>query len=164
MVVAGRGWLRTGGIAWETWRQWQNCAWQCLAGRPAGWLAGWLAGWPVPPLAPPLTRTCPLTLPTRPTPPSFRPCSTNTIGAVARIRNALAYATHRFFQERGFLYVHTPIVTASDCEGAGEMFQVGGRGEWRGWASGWDFLWAAWQMHGCCWQQLRWLPSPLSPP
>ncbi|KAL4441815.1 hypothetical protein ABPG77_003731 [Micractinium sp. CCAP 211/92] len=49
---------------------------------------------------------------------------TNTIGAVARIRNALAYATHRFFQERGFLYVHTPIVTASDCEGAGEMFQV----------------------------------------
>ncbi|PSC73030.1 asparagine-tRNA cytoplasmic 1-like [Micractinium conductrix] len=49
---------------------------------------------------------------------------TNTIGAVARIRNALAYATHRFFQEQGFLYVHTPIVTASDCEGAGEMFQV----------------------------------------
>ena len=44
---------------------------------------------------------------------------------MARIRNALAYATHRFFQERGFLYVHTPIVTASDCEGAGEMFQVG---------------------------------------
>lgn len=49
---------------------------------------------------------------------------TNTIGAVARIRNALAYATHRFFQERNFLYVHTPIITASDCEGAGEMFQV----------------------------------------
>lgn len=49
---------------------------------------------------------------------------TNTIGAVARIRNALAYATHKFFQERGFLYVHTPIITASDCEGAGEMFQV----------------------------------------
>lgn len=49
---------------------------------------------------------------------------TNTIGAVARIRNALAYATHKFFQEQGFLYVHTPIVTASDCEGAGEMFQV----------------------------------------
>jgi len=49
---------------------------------------------------------------------------TNTIGAVARIRNALAYATHRFFQENGFLYVHTPIITASDCEGAGEMFQV----------------------------------------
>jgi len=49
---------------------------------------------------------------------------TNTIGAVARIRNALAFATHKFFQEKGFLYVHTPIVTASDCEGAGEMFQV----------------------------------------
>ena len=49
---------------------------------------------------------------------------TNTIGAVARIRNALAYATHKFFQENGFLYVHTPIITASDCEGAGEMFQV----------------------------------------
>jgi asparaginyl-tRNA synthetase len=49
---------------------------------------------------------------------------TNTIGAVARIRSHLAYATHSFFQERGFLYVHTPIVTAADCEGAGEMFQV----------------------------------------
>ena len=84
---------------------------------------------------------------------------TNTISAVARIRNALAFATHRFFQvsgvgpcgsprtpqcphlgvtqccfffqENGFLYVHTPIITASDCEGAGEMFQVraGARGE-----------------------------------
>ncbi len=53
----------------------------------------------------------------------LRPRS-NTIAAVARIRNALAYATHRFFQENGFLYVHTPIITASDCEGAGEMFQV----------------------------------------
>ena len=50
---------------------------------------------------------------------------TNTIGAVARIRNALATATHNFFQQSGFLYVHTPIITASDCEGAGEMFQVG---------------------------------------
>ncbi|GLT98636.1 hypothetical protein SLE2022_161330 [Rubroshorea leprosula] len=49
---------------------------------------------------------------------------TNTISAVARIRNALAFATHSFFQENGFLYVHTPIVTTSDCEGAGEMFQV----------------------------------------
>ncbi len=49
---------------------------------------------------------------------------TNTIGAVTRVRNALAYATHLFFQERGFLYVHTPVITASDCEGAGEMFQV----------------------------------------
>ncbi|KAG8468124.1 hypothetical protein KFE25_007176 [Diacronema lutheri] len=49
---------------------------------------------------------------------------TNTLGAVMRVRNALAYATHAFFQQAGFLYVHTPIVTASDCEGAGEMFQV----------------------------------------
>jgi len=49
---------------------------------------------------------------------------TNTFGAVVRLRNALAFATHRFFQERDFLYVHTPIITASDCEGAGEMFQV----------------------------------------
>ncbi|KAG7673083.1 hypothetical protein KSW81_006298 [Nannochloris sp. 'desiccata'] len=49
---------------------------------------------------------------------------TNTIGAIARIRNALAFATHRFFQEKNFLYVHTPIITAADCEGAGEMFQV----------------------------------------
>ncbi len=49
---------------------------------------------------------------------------TNTLGAVTRVRNALAYATHRYFQERGFLYVHTPIITASDCEGAGKMFQV----------------------------------------
>lgn len=49
---------------------------------------------------------------------------TNTIGAVTRLRNALAYATHKFFQEKGFLYVHTPIITASDCEGAGKMFQV----------------------------------------
>ncbi|XP_062090966.1 asparagine--tRNA ligase, cytoplasmic 1 [Humulus lupulus] len=49
---------------------------------------------------------------------------TNTISAVARIRNALAYATHTFFQKHSFLYVHTPIITTSDCEGAGEMFQV----------------------------------------
>lgn len=49
---------------------------------------------------------------------------TNAISAVARIRNALAYATHTFFQKHGFLYVHTPIITTSDCEGAGEMFQV----------------------------------------
>lgn len=49
---------------------------------------------------------------------------TNTIGAVTRIRNALAFATHKFFQERGFLYIHTPIITASDCEGAGQMFRV----------------------------------------
>lgn len=49
---------------------------------------------------------------------------TNTIGAVTRVRNALAYATHRFFQDRGFLYIHTPIITGSDCEGAGKMFQT----------------------------------------
>lgn len=49
---------------------------------------------------------------------------TNTIGAVTRVRNELAWATHRFFQERGFIYLHTPIITASDCEGAGEMFRV----------------------------------------
>eukprot|EP00271_Cylindrocystis_brebissonii_P006028 TRINITY_DN18561_c0_g2_i3.p1 TRINITY_DN18561_c0_g2~~TRINITY_DN18561_c0_g2_i3.p1 ORF type:complete len:618 (+),score=111.97 TRINITY_DN18561_c0_g2_i3:170-2023(+) len=49
---------------------------------------------------------------------------TNTISAIARIRNALAFATHTFFQQNGFLYIHTPIVTTSDCEGAGEMFQV----------------------------------------
>ncbi|KQK07517.1 asparagine--tRNA ligase, cytoplasmic 1 [Brachypodium distachyon] len=49
---------------------------------------------------------------------------TNTIGAVARIRHQLAFATHSFFDENGFLYIHTPIITTSDCEGAGEMFQV----------------------------------------
>ena len=49
---------------------------------------------------------------------------TNAFGAVARVRNALAMATHHFFQSNEFLYLHTPIVTASDCEGAGEMFQV----------------------------------------
>ncbi|ERM94070.1 asparagine--tRNA ligase, cytoplasmic 1 [Amborella trichopoda] len=49
---------------------------------------------------------------------------TNTISAIARIRNALAFATHTFFQKHGFLYVQTPIITTSDCEGAGEMFQV----------------------------------------
>ena len=49
---------------------------------------------------------------------------TNLIGCIARVRNALAFATHQFFNSRGFLYIHTPIVTASDCEGAGEMFQV----------------------------------------
>ncbi len=49
---------------------------------------------------------------------------TNTISAVTRIRNSLAYATHQFFQQKGFLYIHTPIITSSDCEGAGQMFQV----------------------------------------
>lgn len=52
---------------------------------------------------------------------------TNTFGSVFRVRNACAYAIHRFFQERGFLWVHTPIITASDCEGAGEMFAVTGQ-------------------------------------
>ena len=51
---------------------------------------------------------------------------TNTIGAVFRVRNAAATAIHQFFQERGFLWVHTPIISASDCEGAGEMFTVTG--------------------------------------
>ncbi|XP_025701813.1 asparagine--tRNA ligase, chloroplastic/mitochondrial isoform X2 [Arachis hypogaea] len=49
---------------------------------------------------------------------------TNTFGAVARVRNALAYATHKFFQENGFIWVASPIITASDCEGAGEQFCV----------------------------------------
>ena len=49
---------------------------------------------------------------------------TNTFQAVFRIRSLAAYAIHSFFQERGFVYVHTPIITGSDCEGAGEMFQV----------------------------------------
>lgn len=49
---------------------------------------------------------------------------TNTFSAVFRIRSMVAYALHQFFQERGFVYVHTPIITGSDCEGAGEMFQV----------------------------------------
>ncbi|KAI4315257.1 hypothetical protein L6164_028087 [Bauhinia variegata] len=49
---------------------------------------------------------------------------TNTFGAVARVRNALAYATHKFFQENGFIWVSSPIITASDCEGAGEQFCV----------------------------------------
>jgi len=49
---------------------------------------------------------------------------TNTFGAVARVRNCVCNSIHQFFQEDGFLYVHTPVITASDCEGAGEMFQV----------------------------------------
>ncbi|KAK3127040.1 hypothetical protein QOZ80_7AG0567370 [Eleusine coracana subsp. coracana] len=49
---------------------------------------------------------------------------TNTFGAVARVRNALAYATHKFFQDNGFVWVSSPIITASDCEGAGEQFYV----------------------------------------
>ena len=49
---------------------------------------------------------------------------TNTFQAVFRVRSLIAYAIHQFFQERGFVYVHTPLITGSDCEGAGEMFQV----------------------------------------
>lgn len=49
---------------------------------------------------------------------------TNTFGAVFRVRHALAYAVHKFFNDKGFYYVHTPIITASDAEGAGEMFRV----------------------------------------
>lgn len=53
----------------------------------------------------------------------LRPRS-NTFSAVFRVRSIAAYAIHKFFQERGFVYVHTPIITGSDCEGAGEMFRV----------------------------------------
>ncbi len=53
----------------------------------------------------------------------LRPRS-NTIGAVARVRNQVSRSIHEFFQEQGFLYVHTPIITSSDCEGAGQMFRV----------------------------------------
>jgi len=49
---------------------------------------------------------------------------TNTFGAVMRVRNRLSYSIHKFFQDRGFVYLHTPIITTNDCEGAGEMFQV----------------------------------------
>ena len=49
---------------------------------------------------------------------------TNTFNAVFRVRSVLSFAIHKFFQERGFVYVHTPIITGSDCEGAGEMFRV----------------------------------------
>jgi asparaginyl-tRNA synthetase len=49
---------------------------------------------------------------------------TNTFGAVFRVRHALAYAIHKFFNDKGFVYLHTPIITASDAEGAGEMFRV----------------------------------------
>ncbi|MBR6452568.1 MAG: asparagine--tRNA ligase [Lachnospiraceae bacterium] len=49
---------------------------------------------------------------------------TNTFQAVFRVRSLIAYAIHRFFQEQGFVYVHTPLITGSDCEGAGEMFRV----------------------------------------
>jgi len=49
---------------------------------------------------------------------------TNTFGAVFRIRHAMAFAIHKYFNDKGFVYLHTPIITGSDAEGAGEMFQV----------------------------------------
>ena len=49
---------------------------------------------------------------------------TNSFGAIARVRNRVSYSIHQFFQDRGFIYLHTPIITASDCEGAGAMFKV----------------------------------------
>ena len=49
---------------------------------------------------------------------------TNTFGAVFRLRHSIAFAIHQFFNDRGFVYLHTPIITGSDAEGAGEMFQV----------------------------------------
>ena len=55
---------------------------------------------------------------------SHLPPRTNTFQAVFRVRSLIAYAIHKFFQERDFVYVHTPLITGSDCEGAGEMFQV----------------------------------------
>ena len=55
--------------------------------------------------------------------PHLRP-RTNTFAAAFRVRSAAAYAIHKFFQEQGFVYVHTPLITGSDCEGAGEMFRV----------------------------------------
>lgn len=55
--------------------------------------------------------------------PHLRP-RTNTFMATFRVRSVLAFAIHKFYQEKGFVYVHTPLITASDCEGAGEMFQV----------------------------------------
>ncbi|MBU1137367.1 MAG: asparagine--tRNA ligase, partial [Proteobacteria bacterium] len=54
---------------------------------------------------------------------------TNALGAVTRVRSHLSFSVHRFFQERGFVQVHTPVITTSDCEGAGEMFQVSVAGE-----------------------------------
>lgn len=61
---------------------------------------------------------------------------TNTFGAMARLRSKLAWEIHRFFQERGFFYVNTPIITPNDCEGAGELFKVSRGGD----ASGGEFF------------------------
>ena len=60
--------------------------------------------------------------------PHLRP-RTNTFGAIARVRNGIAAALHAYFQSRGFVWVNTPIITASDCEGAGELFRVRGPAE-----------------------------------
>jgi asparaginyl-tRNA synthetase len=54
---------------------------------------------------------------------------TNALGAVSRVRSRLSYGVHQFFQEKGFFQVHTPIITTSDCEGAGEMFEVTTQGQ-----------------------------------
>jgi asparaginyl-tRNA synthetase len=69
----------------------------------------------------------------------LRPRS-NLFGAIFRTRSRLAYAIHKFFQERDFVYVHTPIITASDCEGAGEMFRVSTLKEGSAPAPGGDFF------------------------
>jgi asparaginyl-tRNA synthetase len=63
---------------------------------------------------------------------------TNTFGAVTRVRNSLSFAVHRFFQERGFLYVHTPVITTNDAEGAGSLFRV--TGELEGEEAGREFF------------------------
>ncbi|MEN0061926.1 MAG: asparagine--tRNA ligase [Myxococcota bacterium] len=63
--------------------------------------------------------------------PHLRP-RTNTLQSVFRVRNALAWHIHRFFQERGFLWIHTPIITRADAEGAGEVFPIGNAGEFFG--------------------------------
>ncbi len=57
---------------------------------------------------------------------------TNALGAVARVRSRMSYAVHTYFQERGFAQIHTPVITTSDCEGAGEMFQVTTMGDPKG--------------------------------
>ena len=65
---------------------------------------------------------------------------TNALGAVARVRSRMSYAVHTFFQERGFSQVHTPVITTSDCEGAGEMFQVTAMEAGSGDSSGQEFF------------------------
>lgn len=70
---------------------------------------------------------------------------TNTVSAVARVRSALAQATHDFFLQQGFLYVHTPIISTSDCEGAGEMFQV------RALTMSSNGAWLLGRPHACTW-------------